>query len=205
MQQEMFADRRRTSMKELDVTSSIDPDVRMIVRYLEGDQRAFDDIFYKYQTYVYNIILGIVGTDDEARDTTQEVFLQVHRSLRTFRFQSQFSTWLYRIAVNRAMDAARAKKRRNWFSFEQTPKETPSPKPSPEEGAIEESERKSIRDLLAMVPIQHRDVLVLKYYQELSIEEIAQTLGCSVTAAKVRLHRARQYFKERYTAIHENK
>jgi|YelNatPaOPRAMG01_1025707.scaffolds.fasta_scaffold06718_6 RNA polymerase sigma-70 factor (ECF subfamily) len=204
MQQEIFADRRRNSMKELDVASSIDPDVRMIVRYLEGDQHAFDDIFHKYQTYVYNIILGIIGTDDEARDTTQEVFLQVHRSLRTFRFQSQFATWLYRIAVNRAMDAARAKKRRNWFSFEQTPKETPSPKPSPEEGAIEESERKSIRDLLAIVPIQHRDVLVLKYYQEMSIEEIAETLGCSVTAAKVRLYRARQYFKERYTAIHEN-
>ena len=98
-------------------TAAADADGELIARFLAGDRSAFDALFIKYQDYVYNIVYGIVGQPDEARDISQEVFVQVFRSLGSFRRGSRFATWLYRIAVNRAVDAARSAKNRNWLPF----------------------------------------------------------------------------------------
>ena len=92
-------------------TVTTDDDSLLVARFVRGDSGAFDTLFLKYQEYVYHIIYGIVGSGEESRDLTQEVFLQVYRSLPKFRQNSRFATWLYRIAVNRAVDAARGAKR----------------------------------------------------------------------------------------------
>src|ERR1051326_2556959 len=92
-------------------TVTTDDDGSLVARFLRGDVAAFDSLFSKYQDYVYNIIYGIVGNVEEARDLTQDVFLQVYRSLPRFRQGARFATWLYRIAVNRAVDAARGARR----------------------------------------------------------------------------------------------
>ena len=92
----------RTMNREQSETT--DEDSRLVRRFLGGDSPAFDTLFLKYQDYVYRIVFGIIGNPDEARDITQEVFLQVHTSLGGFRQSSRFSTWLYRIASNRAVD-----------------------------------------------------------------------------------------------------
>jgi RNA polymerase sigma-70 factor (ECF subfamily) len=178
----------------------VDADESLIVRFLAGDRGAFDNLFARYQDYVYNIVHGIVGSADEARDVTQEVFVQVYRSLPGFRRGSRFATWLYRIAVNRAVDAARSAKTRKWLPLLETLRATPDPEANPSLSAEKGAERRTIQALLMQVPVQHRDVLVLKYFQDLSVEEIAEVLGISVTAAKVRLHRARHHFKEMYVA-----
>lgn len=175
-----------------------DEDGDLVARFLRGDRRAFDTLFTKHQDYVYNIVIGIVGRPDEARDVTQEVFVQVYRSLPSFRRGSRFATWLYRIAVNRAVDAARSAKNRRWFSLDETLRAAPDPADSPSRQAERSSDREIVQRILSLVPVQHRDVLVLRYYQELSVEEISEVLGCSVTAAKVRLHRARHHFKEKF-------
>src|SRR5689334_11115775 len=83
-----------------------DIDDALIARFLGGDRSAFDSLFEKYQDYVYNIVHGIIGKQEEAHDVTQEVFVQVYKALPNFRRGSRFATWLYRIAVNRAVDAA---------------------------------------------------------------------------------------------------
>src|SRR5215831_18175260 len=88
-------------------TVTTDEDGGLVARFLRGDAAAFDALFLKYQDYVYNIVYGIVGSAEETRDLTQEVFVQVYRSLPRFRHGSRFATWLYRIAANRAVDAAR--------------------------------------------------------------------------------------------------
>ena len=179
-------------------------DCLLVTRFLSGDQNAFNTLFHRHQDYVYHIVLGIIGKPEEARDAAQEVFIQVYRSLASFRKGSRFSTWLYRIAVNRALDCARASQRRRWFSLEDSHNTLPSREENTDEALEKDIEKKGIHELLQSVPVQHRDVLVLHYFQELSMEEIAETLGCSVSAVKVRLHRARKCFKERYSAIYED-
>ncbi len=177
-----------------------DVDGALIARFLAGDRAAFDSLFLKYQDYVYNIVYGIVGRPEEARDVTQEVFIQVCRSLPSFRRGSRFATWLYRIAVNRAVDAARSSRTRRWLPLMETLKAAPDPAESPEQAAQRGATRDIVQDVLMQLPVQHREVLVLKYYQDMPVEEMAEVLGCSVSAAKVRLHRARHHFKEIYVA-----
>ena len=182
--------------------AAVDADDALIARFLAGHSDAFDALFTRYQDYVYNIVYGIVGNADDARDVAQEGFVQIYRSLRSFRRGSRFATWLYRIAVNRAVDAARSAKGRRWLPLMETLKAMPDPAAGPERRAEKRSERETIQGVLLQVPVNHRDVLVLRYYQDLSIEEIAEVLAISVSAAKVRLHRARNHFKETYIAAH---
>lgn len=180
----------------------VDADGDLVARFLSGDRAAFDSLFARYQEYVYNIALGIIGRQDDARDVTQDVFVQVFRSLKSFRHGSRFATWLYRIAVNRSVDAARAASGRKWVPLDEAIRGMPDPGEGPERAAGRRAEQDEVQHVLAQVAVQHRDVLVLRYYQDLSVEEIAEVLGCSVTAAKVRLHRARHHFKEIYVGIH---
>ncbi len=179
-----------------------DVDGALIARYLAGDRSAFDTLFLKYQDYVYNIVYGIVGRAEDARDVTQEVFVQVSRSLSSFRRGARFATWLYRIAVNRAVDAARSARSRRWLPLMETLRATPDPRDNPAQVAERDAGRDAVQRVLLQLPIQHREVLVLKYYQDLPVEEIAEILGCSESAAKVRLHRARHHFKEAYVATY---
>jgi RNA polymerase sigma-70 factor (ECF subfamily) len=179
-----------------------DADGALIARVLAGDRSAFDTLFLKYQDYVYNIVFGIVGRAEEAHDVAQDVFVQVFRSLGSFRRGSRFATWLYRIAVNRAVDAARSARTRRWLPFDETLSSAPDPTQDPAGAAQQSAERDMVQRVLMEVAVNHRDVLVLRYYQDLSIEEIAEVLACSSAAAKVRLHRARHHFKEKFSAIY---
>jgi RNA polymerase sigma-70 factor (ECF subfamily) len=143
--------------------AAVDADDALIARFLAGHHSAFDALFARYSDYVYNIVYGIVGSQDDARDVTQEVFVQVYRSLPGFRRGSRFATWLYRIAVNRAVDCARSAKSRKWLPLLETLKATPDPDANPSLSALKGSERDASQGLLMSVPIQHREVLVLKY------------------------------------------
>ena len=186
-------------------TVTTDDDSRLVARFLSGDTSAFDALFLKYQDYVYNILYGIVGSAEEARDLTQDVFLQVYKSLGGFRQGARFATWLYRIAVNRGVDAARGSRRWRFLPLLDDP--TVLGRAAPPEGepeyAFERSmEKEAVQTVLMRCPVAGRDLLVLRYYRGLSVEEIAETVGCTVAAAKVRLHRARLTFKENYIATY---
>ena len=186
-------------------TVTTDDDSGLVARFLRGDTAAFDALFLKYQDYVYHIVYGIVGSAEESRDLTQEVFLQVYRALPKFRHGSRFATWLYRIAVNRAVDAARGAKRWRFLPFLDEPTLAGRPADSrdePEQVFERGAEREAVQAVLMRCPLGHREVLALRYYQDLSLEEIAETLGCSVSAAKVRLHRARRVFKANYVTTY---
>ena len=179
-----------------------DDDSALVARFLRGDNAAFDTLFLKYQDYVYNIIYGVIGSAEEARDLTQEVFVQVYRSLPRFRQGSRFATWLYRIALNRAVDAARGSRKWRFLPLLDNPgmrERTSDADTEPESVFARGMEREAVQKILQRCPLSHRDVLVLRYYQELSLEEIAEVLGCTVAAAKVRLHRARRVFKDHYS------
>ncbi len=185
-------------------TVTTDDDSGLVARFLRGDATAFDALFSKYQDYVFHIVYGIVGSAEESRDLTQDVFLQVYRGLPNFRRGSRFATWLYRIAVNRAVDAARGAKRWRFLPFLETPglalqADTAD---GPEQIAQGRAEREDIQRILMRCPLGCRETLALRYYRDLSLEEIAEVLSCSVGAAKVRLHRARKVFRENYVAVY---
>lgn len=188
-------------------TVTTDDDSVLISRFLRGEVAAFDTLFLKYQDYVYNILFGIVGSQEESRDLTQDVFLQVHRSLPKFRQGARFATWLYRIAVNRGVDAARGSRRWRFLPILDEPAFALRPADEalqPESMFERKLQREAVQSVLMRCPIAHREALVLRYYQNMSVEEIAETLGCTLAAAKVRLHRARKVFKDNYIAVYGN-
>lgn len=201
---EMYAPGWRTPQNG-ERTVVTDDDGEMVARFLRGDQGVFDTLFRKYQDYVYHIVYGIVGSAEESRDLTQEVFVQVYRSLPQFRNGSRFSTWLYRIAVNRAVDAARGARKWRFFGLLDIPalaNRSADTTQEPENIFVRRAEGDEIQTALMRCSLTHREVLVLRYYRDLSLEEIAETLGCSLSAAKVRLHRARIGFKDHYIRLY---
>lgn len=169
-----------------------DPDLALVREFASGQTDAFDRLYRRHSTLVYNTCLGILGDPDDARDAMQETFVQMWRSLPGFRGGSKFSTWLYRVTVNKCMDLLRAKPRWetpesiDWYS---------DGKADRSDGLLEEQVRQTV---LKLKP-EYRAVMVLYYFQQLSYDEIAESLGCSFDQVRIRLHRARKAFRTLYT------
>lgn len=92
----------------------------LIVQLQQGDEQAFKKLVDEWQDMVYNTALGIVQQEDDADDITQEVFIQVYQSVSSFKGESKFSTWLYRIVISKALDHVKKKKRKKRFAFVQS-------------------------------------------------------------------------------------
>ena len=166
-----------------------DPDRDLVEAAKSGDKVAFGKLVAHYYDLVYAVAFGVLGGREEALDVAQEVFFKVFRELGRFQGQSKFKTWLYRISVNAAIDASR-KKRPAEPIEEKTNLEAKSPSPR------EEASRKELRGLieegLNMLPPEHRAVLVLREWHELSYEEIAETLQIEMGTVMSRLFYARR-------------
>src|SRR3954447_13473645 len=104
-----------------------DADARLLERYRQGDRYAFETLFRKYQTYVYNVSLGMLCNSEDAADVTQETFLRLHRNLDSFRGDSSFSTWLYRVAVNLCITELRRRGRHRYEFLEDVARDEDSP------------------------------------------------------------------------------
>lgn len=178
--------------------NSADADHQAIKRFLAGDASAFEELYHRYQPYVYNVVYGIVQNPDDARDVTQDVFLHVYDSLSRFRGGSSLSTWLYRVAVNAAITHVRKQKRHPHIPLDALREFRAETDTEPEQQIARIEAQQAVQEVLAQLPEQQRAVLVLRYFQELSLEEIAEVMNCSVAAVKVRLHRARNSFRRLY-------
>ncbi len=180
-----------------------DPDIRLLERCREGDACAFETLFRKYQAYVYNISLGMLCNSEDAADVTQETFLRLHRSLEGFRGDSTFSTWLYRVAVNLCITELRRKSRTRFQFLDDVrhDDETPladEPTICPNEAVLDAEEREIVHKILQTLPPDYRAIMVLRHFQQLAYEEIADVLGLSLSQVKTRLFRARKMFKDRF-------
>jgi len=183
-----------------------DPDVRLLERCRGGDAHAFETLFRKYQTYVYNISLGMLCNSEDAADITQETFLRLHRSLGSFRGDASFSTWLYRVAVNLCITELRRRGRHRFEFLDEVAHEEERPgaeelESDPTEAIEQEEERRVVHQVLRMLPPDYRAVMVLRHFQQLAYEEIADVLGLSLSQVKTRLFRARKMFKDRFEAF----
>lgn len=164
----------------------------------QGDGKAFEQLVRATSTDVYTLAYRLTGNEEDARDVVQEAYLRAYRGLGRFRGDAQFSTWLYRITANCAsthMGRTGKHRHENDEVLERLPDvrhET-----DPESSADASDLRGRVNDALAELPEALRAVVVLRDVYDLSHDAIAEELGITEAAAKVRLHRARRKLRER--------
>ena len=164
----------------------------LVKRFQNGEEQAFDELVKKHYSTTHNLLIRLSGNSMDADDLCQETFIRVYRSLRKFKAQSQFSTWLYRIAVNVANSHYRKEKVRQLLSFGN----------DPETMAVEEpTEPRELDpemwDAINSLPQKQKMVLTLRIFQELPFKVVASILNMSENSAKVNYHHAIQRLKER--------
>jgi RNA polymerase sigma-70 factor, ECF subfamily len=154
-----------------------------------GDADAFRLLFENYKDRVYSIALGYFNGDESAaRDITQTVFLKLMTQIATFQNRSEFSTWLYRIVVNACLDQKRALKRLFLFA-DSREIAMPDRRKSVEERYIAREMEAEVRKAIAGLRPRLRIAVLLKYFDDLSYDEIAAALGCSAGTVASRLNR----------------
>jgi RNA polymerase sigma-70 factor, ECF subfamily len=178
-------------------------DITIVKQCVAGDAEAFRYIIERYKDRIAGVIYSITGQQTDIEDLTQEVFIKAYNSLNSFRFDSTFNTWLYRIAANRAIDYVRRKKLVRFFSLDTVQNVFTG---SSRAGGISVSgtspdiENAEIKDLvqwaLKKIDANYRIPLVLREFEELSYREIGETLNISVPAVKSRIFRAREEMRK---------
>jgi RNA polymerase sigma-70 factor (ECF subfamily) len=185
-----------------------DADAELIRDFLEGGQSSFNRLVLKYQNKVFNLCYRMLGERSEAEDVAQEVFMTLFRSVKHFRGDSLFSTWVFRITVNHCKNRLKYLSRRNYFKTqsldqpfqteegEVTP-DTEDEGPTPEETLISNEVKEAVQLKIAELDTEHRTAIVLRDIQGLSYQEIAEILGLKEGTVKSRIHRARLELKEK--------
>lgn len=177
-------------------------DQELIARTLQGDQIAFEVLVHRYSRQVLRVIRGVLARSSEVEDIAQEVFLRAYRSLGQVQAGSRLGPWLVRIAVNLCYDHLRRLRRRRERTFsELTERETMALDTLlKDETALTQIDRLSLRDLaerlVGQLAPQDRAVLLLKEREGMETGEIARALGCSETAVRLRLFRARRALRK---------
>jgi RNA polymerase sigma-70 factor (ECF subfamily) len=190
----------------------IDEDRPLVERAKEGDFGAVESLLVKYERQVFGLARRIVGQHQDAEEVAQQTFVSVIEHLGEFREESQFRTWLLRIATNHALALLRKRAVRSGPSLDDretddTYEGMPHPEyiavwhETPEQIAVQRETRQYVDEALAELNEKYRTVFVLRDIQGLSTRETADILGISVEAAKVRLLRARLMLRERLTRV----
>ncbi|MDQ1375797.1 MAG: polymerase sigma-70 factor, subfamily [Actinomycetota bacterium] len=163
-----------------------------------GDRAAFDELVRATYADAYTLAFRLTGNEEDARDVVQEAYLRAYKSLKRFRGDAQFTTWLYRITANCASTllVKRGKHRHDELT-EETPLIDERPESDPEGRADAAFDRERVTQALQELPEGLRAVIVLRDIYDLPHEQIAGELGITEAAAKVRLHRARRKLRER--------
>ena len=160
---------------------------------LEGDQQAFCRLVEAYQRPVYNLTYRMLGNPEEAEDAAQETFLRAYSRLKQYNSNHKFSTWMLSIANHHCIDRLR-KRRVTKVSIDDNPvlQNLEGKAPKPEGVTMQREQAAELQVMIAQLEPEYRTPLVLRYWEELSYEEIAQTMELSISAVKSRLFRARQ-------------
>ena len=163
----------------------------------EGDRDAFDDVVRHTYADTYTLAYRLTGDEEDARDVVQEAYLRAHRSLKRFRGDARFTTWLYRITANCASTQLKKRSRHRHDELDdQITLVDERPSGQPEVQADSQALRAQLQEALLGLPASLRSVIVLRDIYDLPHGDIAAELGISESAAKVRLHRARRRLRE---------
>ena len=175
-------------------------DRALVLAARQGSQDAFRTIVERYSARLHEVVFRIVKERTDAEEVVQEAFLRCWRNLDRFHFDSALYTWLYRIAVNAAVDLAKKRKRRFHVSLDagETPLHDAIPGSAPLPSAAMEKREASdwVRAAVAALPEPFHSILVMREYGDLSYEQLAETLGVPKGTVESRLFRARFKMRE---------
>lgn len=193
-------------MKKFINNFMLDEDVKLMLRFKQGDNSSFEALLDKYHNSIINFIYRFIGDKAEAEDLAQEVFLRIYRAKENYTPKAKFSTWIYRIAKNLVLNELRTKISHKLSSLEEMvsteeggelPRQLADDKPS----TLVELERqdliRAVRKAIDLLPTNQKLAVILRRYEELSYEEIAEVMSCSVLAVKSLLNRAKEALKEK--------
>jgi RNA polymerase sigma-70 factor (ECF subfamily) len=163
----------------------------ILIKASQGDMGAFEEVYKASSSFVYNVALRVVNNREDALEVAQEVFMIIHDKLKTFRFESSFKTWVYRITANYAINYAKKNSRAKTVPYED----------AFGEGAVlsdaqtrmdQEHQNQLVEKLLGELNPDQRACVVLRDIQGLSYEEIAQALNININTVRSRLKRSRE-------------
>ena len=163
-------------------------DRALVAACLAGRREAFDEIVVRHRRAVYRVCYRFVGNHEDATDLAQESFLRAYRALRNFKGESAVGTWLHRIAVNLSLNAVSGRARRGETSDDRV--EPVGLEPDAMSRVLTEERAERVREAIARLPPRQRATLILRVYQEMSHQEIADVLGSSVGAVKANFFHA---------------
>jgi len=184
-------------------------DNSLVREFISGNDEAFTQLVSKYKDSITNYLNMMVGDYDIAVDLSQETFLRVYRSIHRYSNLYQFSTWIYRIATNLAIDEIRYRKRRGQVFYrnilgsrKQSDREGPEfeikdVRRSPRDEVLRKESGQILGDAIRSLPEKYRTAFIMKEVQELPYETIAKVLNCSAGTIKSRLHRARELLQRK--------
>lgn len=188
------------------MSTDLDPDAALMLRVKQGDWSAFSELVDKYKQPVMNLVYRMIRDATEAEDLAQAVFLQVYKSADRYQVASKFSTWLFTIARNLSLNEIRRRSRHPADSLDATrPDEEDQPLHqyedkknfSPPDMLLQGELAEKIEEALADLPENQRTAILLCRGDELSYDDIAEVIGCSLSATKSLIHRGREALKEK--------
>jgi len=176
----------------------------LIERSQQGDIESFEALIKKYQVYAYNIAYRMTSNKEDAKDITQEALIKAYKSINNFRFDSSFSTWLYRIVTNTCIDMLRKENKIKTITIDKSietdegeyQREIRDNRDLPEYMLEEKERREVIRRSIKKLSEKYREVLILRDIQNFSYEEISEITDLPLGTVKSRISRARYNLKE---------
>ena len=174
-----------------------DPDHELVERWKQGDSVAFATLVRRHEKRVFRLLMRMTGSREEAEDVAQDTFLSLHRSGHRFRSEARFSTYVYRVAVNAALNRRRTQKRsrervQKLAARQKAGDDLPSSPRNPEDAVAGAEIGAIVHEALARLPETLRVPVVLYDLEELSYGDISRVLGIAEGTVKSRIHRARQ-------------
>lgn len=176
----------------------------LLVKAKNGDIEAFETLIESHQKKVFNIALRMVGNYEDAAELAQDVFVRIFKSIKGFKEESSFSTWVYKITTNVCLDELRKRKNKNTVSLDENIKvedgeikrEIRDYKESPEEALEKKELKKAVHHAINALPDMQKTMIVMRDIHGFSYEEIAQMVKCPDGTVKSRINRARRELKE---------
>src|SRR6266581_1503654 len=167
-------------------------DEELVEACLAGEDSAFDVLLGRWEKRIRGAIYRLVGSDEEARDLCQEAFLKAYKSLRSFKQEARFSSWLYQIALNLCRDRIRRRRGKTMVSLDELEEggaAMPVAGPTALDLLQERDTSRLVAQAIEALPDEQREVIILKEYQGLTFLEIAQVLDVPISTVKTRLYR----------------
>jgi len=180
-------------------------ETRLIRRAQEGDGAAFEALVQMHDRQVLKLARQILNNLEDAQDVYQDIFIKVFRSLPSFRYESEFSTWLYRIVINQCLNYRQWRSRRRFLSFDSSREDEDNPSdhwpkdnnPDPEKAALSMELGREIALAMESLSDKQRAVFVLRHFHDQKLQDIAKTLGCAEGTVKNYLFRATQQMQKK--------